>query len=356
LIDKGYKADFYHATMGADRRSQVQEKFLRDDLDIICATIAFGMGIDKSNVRWVVHYNLPKNIESYYQEIGRAGRDGVPSETLFYYTYGDVQQMQSFIEESGQQDILQTKLDRMIQYADAKSCRRQVLLAYFGEQHEGNCGNCDNCKDPKVEIEATVLVQKALSACMRANEQIGAHMVADILRGSANQELRLKGYHLLKTYGAGQEIPRRDWIDYITQMINRGLLEIAYDEGNALKVTPAGREVLFDGRRVTLSKVREFAQQGKPAKLVPAPKPMPSFADALFEKLRQLRKTIADTQGVPPYVIFHDRTLRLMAEDFPTTETQMRQVSGVGDRKYQLYGADFINEILRFMQDRKIKS
>ncbi len=356
LIDKGYKADFYHAGMSADRRSQVQEKFIRDDLDIICATIAFGMGIDKSNVRWVVHYNLPKNIESYYQEIGRAGRDGVPSETLFYYTYGDVQQMQSFIEESGQQEILQTKLDRMIQYADAKSCRRQVLLAYFGEQHEGNCGNCDNCKDPKVEIDGTVLAQKALSACIRANEKIGVHMVVDILRGSSNQELKMKGFHLLKTYGAGQDISRRDWIDYIVQLINRGLLEIAYDEGNALKVTPAGREVLFEGRKVFLSKVREYAQQGKPIKVAPAPKPLPSFADALFEKLRQLRKDLADKQGVPPYVIFHDRTLRLMAEEFPTTETQMRQVSGVGDRKYQLYGADFIDAILRFMQDRKLKS
>ncbi|MFM2376779.1 MAG: hypothetical protein RLZZ165_1876 [Bacteroidota bacterium] len=356
LKDKGFAADFYHAGMGADQRSRVQEAFIRDDIDVICATVAFGMGIDKSNVRWVIHFNLPKNVESYYQEIGRAGRDELPSETQLFYSYTDVVQLQKFIEESGQKDILETKLQRIIQYATATSCRRQILLNYFGEPNGGECGNCDNCRAPKRDLDATVIVQKALSAIIRTHEEIGVNMTVDILRGSQNQELRNRGFHLLRTYGAGADISRRDWVDYLVQMINRGLLEIAYDQGNSLKVTAAGREVLFNGRKVALSHPRVFEKSKRDKKPAATPKPVATLTDALFERLKLLRKEIADAQGVPPYVIFHDRTLRLMAEERPTSEPEMRKISGVGDRKYQLYGSDFIDVILRFIQEQRVKS
>jgi ATP-dependent DNA helicase RecQ len=352
LVDAGIRAAFYHAKLSSQDRSDVQEKFLRDDLDVICATIAFGMGIDKSNVRWVVHYNLPKNIEGYYQEIGRAGRDGLPSETQLFFSYGDVSLLQNFVDQSGQKDILQTKLDRMQQYANAKTCRRQFLLSYFGEQTDGFCGNCDNCKSPAKTIDATIITQKALSAVLRANEKVGLNMLIDILRGSNNAELKAKGYHLIKTWGAGSDISKGDWIELILQMLNTGIFEMAYDEGNALKVTPTGNAVLFEGRKVLLSHTPVQQQKVKVLSPVPREK-VATFSEALFERLRKVRKNIADAEGVPPYVIFHDRTLRIMAEEHPTSELSMRQVSGMSERKFQLYGADFMDTILRFVQERR---
>ncbi len=355
LKDAGIKAAFYHAGMGPNIRSSVQTKFVKDDLDVICATIAFGMGIDKSNVRWVVHFNLPKNIEGYYQEIGRAGRDGLPSETQLLYSYGDVIQLQKFIEGSGQKEILQTKLDRMQQFATAQTCRRQILLSYFGEPSTGNCGNCDNCKNPPELLDGTKLVQKAISVCLRTNQEVGLNMMADILRGSNNAEIREKGYERVQTYGAGADVPRRDWIDYGMQMLNLGLLEMAYDEGNSLKVTKSGKAVVFKDETVMLTKPRPMVagQEKKPAKRqIGAPKRKAAFADELFDVLRGLRKKTADKQGVPPYVIFHDKTLRIMAEQHPTTDFEMKKISGVGERKFQMYGHDFIDTILRFLQDQ----
>lgn len=354
LKSEGIKAACYHAGMGAEMRAKVQEQFIRDDVPIICATIAFGMGIDKSNVRWIIHYNLPKNIESYYQEIGRAGRDGLPSDTLLFYSYGDVAMLQQFIAESGQREILQTKLERIEAYANSRVCRRKVLLSYFGQHLEENCGNCDVCKDPPETLDGTVLAQKALSASIRLKESVGANLLIGVLRGSGRQEIISKGYDKIKTYGAGSEVPRTDWQQFVMQMMHQGLFEIAYDEGNALKVTELGKEALYGKRPVELVRIAPRSKE-KPEKArrdrTPREKKQP-MDEVLFQRLRVLRKRLADEQGVPPYLVFGDASLKEMSSEMPTNEVRMRKISGVGDQKLRVYGPVFINEILQFIQEK----
>ena len=349
LKKEGFKAGYYHAGLGPKFRAKTQQDFLKDDLQIICATIAFGMGIDKSNIRWVIHYNLPKNIEGYYQEIGRAGRDGLASDTLLFYSYADVIQLQRFIEESGQPEVGMMKLERMQQYCNAKVCRRRVLLSYFSEHLDQNCNNCDVCANPPETIDGTVLAQKALSAAVRLQERVGMNMVVDVLRGSSRRDIVSLGFDKIKTYGAGADVPRSDWQEYLLQMLDQGLIEIAYDEGNAVKVTELGREALFGRRAVELVKrqPRVATKARKSVKTV-ATEPVD---ERLFQRLRTLRKAIADKRGIPPYIVFHDATLKDMASKKPTSEGQMLNVSGVGEKKMQLFGAQFINEILQFLQE-----
>lgn len=352
LNDRGFNAAYYHAGMSSSERDQVQEDFINDNIPIICATIAFGMGIDKSNVRWIIHYNLPKNIEGYYQEIGRAGRDGVKAATLLFYSFADVSLMQDIIakNESENSEVQLAKLDRMQQYAESLACRRRILLNYFGEDLHENCGNCDICKNPPEYIDGTVIAQKALSAVYRLQEQVGANMLINVLRASGRREIIEKGYDKIKTYGAGRDIPFVEWRDYIHQLINLGYLEVAHDQHNVLKLTPASKRVLFEKEPVQLVKMTTVKERLKvekaKAKASTSKTQRQRTRDELFEELRQLRKRLAQERGVPPYLVFSDATLEEMSATRPMNDLDMQRVSGVGERKLQLYG-DVFQEAIR---------
>lgn len=351
LQSEGFQAGYYHAGLGPDERSKIQEGYLRDDLQIICATIAFGMGIDKSNVRWVIHYNLPKNIEGYYQEIGRAGRDGLAAQTILFYSLSDVIKLKEMLADSAEsrRELQQAKLDRMQQYAEANVCRRRILLSYFSEDMPIECGNCDVCKNPRKPFDATTLAQKALSAVVRLKEAVPLGTLIDVLRGSRNQTILSKGYDQIKTYGAGADLRTEEWRDYLLQMVNTGVLEIAYDQNQALRKGLLADDILFKQRRVMLVKP-EDAIKFKPAEKSKTQTEV--LFDGLFERLKRLRKQLADEQNVPPYIVFSDNTLNEMATKRPLTRLDMLSVSGVGQRKMDLYGENFLRQIIDYVKEQ----
>ena len=342
LEAKGFQAAAYHAGLDPSTRRRVQDDFQTDVVKIVCATIAFGMGIDKPNIRWVIHYNMPKNIEGYYQEIGRAGRDGEPAETLLFSSWGDFLNLKRFVDESpneGFKKVQLAKLDRMWQFATASSCRTNMVLNYFGEFVNNNCGHCDNCLHPPKFIDGTVFSQMALSGIIRTREQVGINLLIDILRASYKQEIRAKGYDQLKTYGVGRNIGFQHWQHYITQMINQGIIRIDYTDGSKLKTTPLSGPVLKKEVEIKLTEfVSQKEQKEREKKKIKKQVNFSNIDASLVARLKKWRTQMARTQRVPPYVIFNDRTINFIASSKPTSADDLIAIDGIGPVKLEKYG------------------
>lgn len=365
LQEHGIQAEAYHAGLSAQQRASVQERFKMDQIEVVCATIAFGMGIDKGNVRWVIHYNMPKSIESFYQEIGRAGRDGAPADTVLFYSMADIITLRSFCEESGQKSVNLEKLRRMEEYAESRVCRRRILLNYFGETSSKDCGHCDVCNNPPRTFDGTVLTQKALSAVVRTGEKIAVGTCIEILRGMQTPAITRNHYNELKTFGVGKDVSVRDWQTYLLQMLQMGFFEVAYNMHNQMKVTPLGWKVLKGEHQVSLAimenEERAPRQQrvNRPSRGSSIPvvhaervifeEEMSGVEDKkLFEYLRKIRKNLADEQGYPPYIVLSDKSLHELTKMKPTTLQAFGLISGIGEFKIKKYGDTFIKAIKKY--------
>lgn len=369
LRSYGIRAAAYHAGMTNEDRASVQQLFKMDQLQVVCATIAFGMGIDKSNVRFVFHFNMPKSIESFYQEIGRAGRDGAPSDTILFYSISDIIQLRKFAEDSGQKEVNLMKLRRMEEYATSKVCRRRILLNYFGEVSEKHCNNCDVCHNPPKTFDGTILVQKVLSAAVRSGEKIAENTIVEILRGITSNNVLRNGYDHMPTFGVGKDVTIKDWNDYILQMWEMGYLEIAYNQHDAIHVTSLGWDVLKGNKKVDLVEIdhseennkavlrRKIRKYGEFAQNTQGPFAVPeahlstvSVAAGqedplLFERLRKLRAKLAAVQGLPAYIVFTDKVLHILASTKPKNIDDFGEIPGIGEFKKKKYGDIFIKEI-----------
>ena len=352
LSERGFPAVPYHAGLTNNERAQNQELFIRDETRIVCATIAFGMGINKPNVRWVIHHDLPKNIEGYYQETGRAGRDGLPGDCLLLFSAGDAAKQTHFIDEMSaghEQRIAREQLRLMLGYADCPTCRRRELLNYFAETYtEPNCGSCDNCLQPRENYNATTQAQKLLSCVYRVRQGgrfgVGMNHLIEILTGSANEKIQRWGHDKLTTYGIGKDLTRPQW-----SAIGRDLLRLGYlaqDAGQfpTIALTDLGLDALKSRRVIMLSKPVEL-------KKISVPRTGEIECDeTLFDRLRKLRKRLADERGVPAYVIFGDNTLRQMAREYPTHIDALRVIGGMGEKKLAEFGGIFTNEVAAYLQ------
>ena len=346
LQGQGIRAAAYHAGLPGEQRQRVQEQFLKDELQVVVATVAFGMGIDKPNVRFVVHYDLPKHIEGYYQETGRAGRDGLPSEALLLYGAQDVVTARRLIDNNqnpGQQRIEIHKLNAMVALAEAVTCRRRVLLGYFGEPLEEDCGNCDICTDPPEKFDATVDAQKALSCVYRLDQRFGIKHVIDVLRGADTDRIRSLGHDGLSTYGIGSDRSEQEWTSIIRQLIHHGYLEQDIANYSVLRLTPAARPLLKGEIRLELARPRIKESRKKTRR--PKTDIHGPYDEGLFDELRRLRKELADAEGKPPYIVFGDATLVQMARDKPLSEEDLLGITGVGERKLEKYGREFLDAI-----------
>ncbi|HEY5113822.1 MAG TPA: RecQ family ATP-dependent DNA helicase, partial [Coriobacteriia bacterium] len=345
----GVKTAAYHAGLPAERRTAVQDRFLRDDVHVVVATVAFGMGIDKPDVRFVVHYDMPKNIEGYYQETGRAGRDGLPAEALLLFGMQDVVTARGLIERGSNPEqvrIEMHKLSAMTAFAEATTCRRRVLLGYFGETLDHDCGNCDVCLDPPELYDATVDAQKALSAVYRMGERFGAGQVIDVLVGANTDKVAKWGHDQLSVFGVGADRSRDEWTSIIRQLIHHGYLYQDIAEYSALKFRPSARGVLRGETELRFARPRVHVKADKKRKVPRSVALSGSDVDEeLFERLRELRREIAAEQDVPAYVVFSDKTLADMAARRPQTADEFLEVFGVGEAKLKRYGDVFLEAI-----------
>jgi len=347
----GFRSAHYHAGLDRSQREEVHQDFIHDRIQIVCATIAFGMGIDKSNIEFIIHYNLSKNIESYYQEIGRAGRDGSSSEALLFYSYADITQLKRFIDDGEASETFKTvqhaKLDRMWAFANTNHCRTNIILNYFGEYKNTECGHCDNCQNPPITFDGTTYAQMALSAISRAREQLNINLLIDILRGSGKKEILDNGYQHIKTYGVGRDLPFSDWRSYITQMIQQGLISIDYSDKAKMKLTPLSKSVLFENLKVKLVKF-EWEDNSKSVRNRKPVLSVVNVDEDLFEALRSVRSKLAKQEGVPAYVIFPNKTLEALSSEKPTDKISFSLINGVGKMKLEKYSEVFIKAIEKY--------